>query len=35
MAAEGKFTEIGKVYKKYVDRFNDQLEPVCIYKKAE
>ena len=33
MAAAGKFTAIGQVYKKYAERFNDQLEPVCIYKK--
>lgn len=35
MAAAHKFTAIGKVYKNYVDRFNDQLETVYIYKKVE
>lgn len=35
MANANKFTAIGKVYKKYVERFNDQLEPVYIYKKVE
>ena len=33
MAAEDKFITIGQVYKKYVDRFNDDLEEVYIYKK--
>ena len=35
MAASGKFVAIGNVYKKYADRFNDELEPVYIYKKVE
>lgn len=35
MANANKFTKIGEVYKKYVERFNDQLEPVYIYKKVE
>jgi len=33
LAAEDKFITIGQVYKKYVDRFNDDLEEVYIYKK--
>ena len=35
MAADGKFAAIGNVYKRYADRFNDELEPVYIYKKVE
>lgn len=35
MAAAGKFAAIGNVYKEYADRFNDDLEPVYIYKKVE
>lgn len=35
MAAAGKFAAIGNVYKQYADRFNDELEPVYIYKKVE
>ena len=35
MAATGKFAAIGNVYKQYADRFNDELEPVYIYKKVE
>ena len=35
MAAGGKFAAIGNVYKQYADRFNDELEPVYIYKKVE
>jgi len=35
MAAAGKFAAIGNVYKKYADRFNDDLEPVYIYKKVQ
>ena len=35
MAADGKFAAIGNVYKNYADRFNDDLEPVYIYKKVE
>ena len=35
MALEGKFTTIGNVYKKYEERFNDDLAPVYIYKKVE
>lgn len=33
MANEGKFSAIGKVYKRYVERFNDDLADVYIYKK--
>ena len=29
------FTKIGNVYRKYVNRFNDQLEPVYLYKKVQ
>lgn len=35
IAAEGKFTTIGNIYDKYVNRFNDDLEEVYIYKKVQ
>ena len=35
MANQGKFSAIGNVYKKYVERINDDLEPVYIYKKVK
>ena len=35
MLQQINFTAIGNVYGKYVERFNDQLEPVYLYKKLQ
>ena len=35
IANQDKFITIGNVYKKYVERFNDKLDAVYVYKKVE
>lgn len=35
MLQQINFTAIGNVYGKYVKKFNDELEPVCLFKKVQ